>query len=43
VVCCQVAHGVESLKVGLNGWQFNIKILDLECSSLEDISINSKS
>jgi hypothetical protein len=24
-VCCQVEHGVESLKVGLSEWQFNIK------------------
>jgi hypothetical protein len=23
-VCYQVEHGVNSLKVGLNGWQFNI-------------------
>jgi len=40
MVCCQVEHGVESLKVGLNEWLFNIKFYDLECLSLENISIN---
>jgi hypothetical protein len=29
IVCCQVRHGVESLKSGLSEWQFNIWILDL--------------
>jgi hypothetical protein len=42
-VCCQVEHGVKSLKVGLSEWQFNINFKDLECFNLENISINSKS
>ncbi len=40
--CSQVEHGVESLKVYLNEWKFNIRFQGLECLSLENISINSK-
>jgi hypothetical protein len=42
-VYCQVEHFVNSLKVGLGGWQFSIKSKDLESLNFENISINSKS
>jgi hypothetical protein len=42
-VCCQVEHGVESLKVGLKEWQFNIKIIGFGMFELGNIFINSKS
>jgi hypothetical protein len=42
MVCYLVEHGVESLKVGLNEWQFNIEFYEYKCLSLENISINSK-
>jgi hypothetical protein len=42
-VCCQVEHYINSLEVGLGGWQFNVKLLDLESLKFENISINFKS
>jgi hypothetical protein len=36
----QVEDGVESIKICLKGWQFNIRLWDLECLSLENIYLS---